>query len=191
MKRRKALLGISGITGGLLLSYVGYRWASLATKPDFSNLLGQKKLLEAITDVIIPKTDSPSASECLAHEFVIKMIMECSDTKTQNNFMTGLADLESYCNSEFKKSFINCSEEEKNQVIIYCAAKDKSAPGILGKIQKRIFGKSFFATLKEYTVIGYFTSQQGATTALRYALIPSKYMACLPYTSGEKGWATY
>jgi hypothetical protein len=44
--------------------------------------------------------------------------------------------------------------------------------------------------MKQLTVWGYFTSEAGATKALRYVPVPGRYEGCIPYTKGEKAWAT-
>jgi hypothetical protein len=190
MKRRKALLGIS-LLAGSAFAYAGFKWIKINSVPDFDYLKENKRLLAALADTIIPSTDSPSASECHVHEFIMKMVIESTEARTQNNFMSGLSDLEEYSVDTFGKSFIDCSSQEKNQVLTQFSDRDKVKPGIIGKVQKRILGKPFFETLREYTVVGYFTSEQGATQALRYSLVPSKYEACAPYSEGEKAWATF
>ena len=191
MQRRKALMRIWWLVGGSLVSFAGYKWVKFNTVPSLDFLLGQKSLIASLVDVIIPKTDSPSASECNVHDFVIKMVIECTDVHTQNNFVSGLAELEEYSLSEFKKSFVECSEIEKNNIVSHHYDTERQQGGIIGKLQKRLSGKLFLYTLREYTVIGYFTSEQGATKALRYSHIPSKYIACQPYATGEKAWATF
>src|ERR1700676_5385930 len=35
-----------------------------------------------------------------------------------------------------------------------------------------------------------FTSEPGATKALRYIAVPGKYEGCIPYKKGDKAWAT-
>jgi hypothetical protein len=40
------------------------------------------------------------------------------------------------------------------------------------------------------TLLGFFTSKPGATEALRYVPVPGKYEGCIPYSKGEKAWAT-
>jgi len=68
--------------------------------------------------------------------------------------------------------------------------RGKNFKGILGKAQNRFLGKSFFTTLKEYTVEGYCTSEMGATRGLAYIHIPGKYLGCIPMQPGQKVWAT-
>ena len=191
MKRRKALLGISLLTGGAILSYLGFKWIRLNSAADLDYLKASKKMLASLVDVIIPKTDSPSASECNVHEFIIKMVTDCTEVNEQNNFVLGLKALEDYCLSKVGKSFLTCSDQEKIQVLTYFENKDKPQPGSIGKIQRKFMGKSFFATLREYSVIGYFSSEQGAKQALQYSHIPGRYSACEPYTQGGKAWATF
>ena len=44
--------------------------------------------------------------------------------------------------------------------------------------------------MKELTLLGFFTSEIGATKALRYVAVPGKYEGCIPYNKGDKAWAT-
>ena len=48
----------------------------------------------------------------------------------------------------------------------------------------------FFAMMKQLTLLGYFSSEIGATQALRYVAIPGKYEGCIPYNRGDRAWAT-
>jgi hypothetical protein len=190
MKRRKAVAGISLLVAGVV-SYSGFRWFKLNSTPDFDELVQNKQLIASLADTIIPKTSLPSASECQVADFIIKMVMENTDSRTQNNFIAGLADLQAQAQSSYGKSFVTCSLSEQKELMLYIADKGKVQPGIIGKVKKRILGKSFFNVLREYTAIGYCTSELGATTALKYSLVPSNYISCQPYQPGEKAWATY
>jgi hypothetical protein len=44
--------------------------------------------------------------------------------------------------------------------------------------------------IKELTVFGYFTSEPGATRALRYTQTPGYYQGEVAYKKGDKAWAT-
>jgi hypothetical protein len=48
----------------------------------------------------------------------------------------------------------------------------------------------YFALMKQLTLLGYFTSEIGATQALRYVAVPGRYEGCIPYKKGDKAWAT-
>ena len=46
-----------------------------------------------------------------------------------------------------------------------------------------------FGMLKELTTLGYFTSQPGATQALKYAAVPGPYKGDIPFSEVGKAWA--
>ena len=48
----------------------------------------------------------------------------------------------------------------------------------------------YFRMMKELTLLGYFTSEIGATKALRYLPVPGRYDGDVPYKKGDKAWAT-
>lgn len=47
----------------------------------------------------------------------------------------------------------------------------------------------FFRTMKELTVVGYYTSEIGATRELRHAAIPGRYEGCVPLGDIGRTWA--
>lgn len=47
----------------------------------------------------------------------------------------------------------------------------------------------FFRTMKELTVIGYYTSQPGATKELRYVQVPGRFEGCVPLAKIGRAWA--
>ena len=47
-----------------------------------------------------------------------------------------------------------------------------------------------FSQLSDYVTIAYFTSQPGATQALRYDPVPGAYHGCAPLSQIGRGWAT-
>ena len=48
----------------------------------------------------------------------------------------------------------------------------------------------YFSLMKQLTLLGYFSSEIGATQALRYVAVPGRYEGCIPYKKGDKAWAT-
>ncbi|AEI49888.1 gluconate 2-dehydrogenase subunit 3 family protein [Runella slithyformis] len=72
----------------------------------------------------------------------------------------------------------NIEEDKKNQ------KADKEAIAA-----KKISGTPFWRLMKELTLFGYFTSEQGATKALDYVPIPGRYDGCIPLKKGQKAYA--
>jgi gluconate 2-dehydrogenase gamma chain len=47
----------------------------------------------------------------------------------------------------------------------------------------------FWRTMKELTLVGYYTSEPGATQELRHEAIPGRYEACVPLSQIGRAWA--
>jgi hypothetical protein len=104
--------------------------------------------------------------------------------------LAGLSDIESFSNSAFGKSFIECTTDQRNQAMKHMEEDGKPFPGIVGKVEKRVAGESFFTVLKKYAVLGYCTSEVGATKGLAYDYIPGKYVGDMMLAQGQRAWAT-
>jgi|ERR1022692_391895 hypothetical protein len=191
MNRRKAIGRILLIGGGSIAAYSGYKWWDWNKGSDIGYLEHSKDLLAALVETIIPASDSPGAKEAAVHDYIITMVKDCTERKSQNKFIDGLKELQHYCSSSFSKTFQQCSLQEQQQTLKHFEQRGKSPSGIVGKVEKRFFGKSFFATLKSYTAEGYCTSEAGATKGLSYLYIPGKYIGCMPLKPGQKSWATH
>jgi hypothetical protein len=58
------------------------------------------------------------------------------------------------------------------------------------KVQRKITGRSFMDILRELVVVGYCTSEAGATQGLAFDFIPGSYTGCISLRPGQKSWAT-
>ncbi len=145
---------------------------------------GEKKTVERIADVIIPRTDTPGAVDAQVPAFIVMMMQECYPQKNQDAFQKGLAAFDKWCEKKYNKAFLKLSPTEQETAV---AALDKE---VLGKGKNKDKSLSFYRTLKELTLLGFFTSEPGATKTLRYIQVPGKYEGCVPYKEGEKAWAT-
>ena len=47
----------------------------------------------------------------------------------------------------------------------------------------------FFRTMKELTLLGYYTSEAGATRELRHAQVPGRFEGCVPLARVGRAWA--
>jgi len=55
--------------------------------------------------------------------------------------------------------------------------------------QQREAELPFWHTMKELTLVGYYTSEVGATKELRYAQVPGHYRGCVPFSEVGRTWA--
>ena len=126
----------------------------------------------ALVDLILPATDSPSASQARTHEFVDAALSACATSKQQSAFRAGLAAL-------VADGFDKATTQERIALLQRRANKDVTLP----------YDESFFKILKDYTLTGYFHSEIGATQALAYERVPGGYQGDIALTGDQKAWA--
>ena len=190
MNRRKAI-SLAALTGiGAALAGGGYTWWSFAHTPDLAYLSENHALLDALGECILPAGDTPGAKATGTTDFIIRMIRDCTPRKEQNTFLSGLQDLHSYCRRHYGLPYERCNPTAQTAVLSTFEQKGRPYSGIVGKLQSRLAGRSFFTILKDYTVYGYCTSQAGATMGLAYVNTPGAYDPCTPLKPGQKAWAT-
>lgn len=190
MNRRtyiKSILSV-GILG--TASYSMFKWFDINQPIDANTLHDHEALIAELAEVIIPKTDTPGAKDALVHQFIIKVMLNCNHARQQQIFLRGLEDLESYTLNHYQRSFLKCGQEEKEAVVRYFSEHAAYSIEILNKVQKKLWGQSFFTKFRNLTVEGYCLSQQGATLGLNYDYIPGNFVACIPLQANQKSWAT-
>lgn len=117
---------------------------------------GEFKAITEIIDVIIPATKTKSASQVNTHVFLDQVFTQCLTEEEQSKLKEGIETL--------TKGFDK--------------AKDK-VQYIVDIIDKKAFNKdesaAYFKTIKRFTMIGFFTSQEGEEKASNYVRIPNEY----------------
>jgi hypothetical protein len=190
MNRRKAIVSFFLISGGAAASYGGYKWFRINRTPDLAYLQKNVDTIAALAEIIIPTTATPGAREAGVGLYIVTAIRDCSDKKTQNNFIDGLKDVAAYVNNKYDKVFTGLSLQQQQDTVAHFREKGKAMTGMIGKVQNKFLGKSFYSILRSYTTTGYCTSRLGAQQGLAYQYIPGSYQACIPLTPGQKAWAT-
>ena len=200
MKRREVLqqaatiLGYA-ITGPALAGILNGCKATpdVAFKPVFFST-DQATLVAALTEIIIPRTDTPGAIDAGVPMFIDRILKEIYPKETQDAFLKGLSDFDSGARKSYGNAFTDCSEEEKINYFKtqHDAVMDKSGSGYSGGFwaSTENSSKPFMVELKELTLLGFFTSEPGATKVLQYNQVPGPYKGCVPVTEVGKTWAT-
>ncbi len=129
-----------------------------------------------IIDVILPTTSTKAASEVETQAFLDEIFAKCFNEDQQKVMKEGLEKLiPEFESTDDKFTFL----EEVDQ---------KAFSG------DEAYG--FFMSLKQYTLVGFFTSQEGETKASNYVKIPGDYKGEIPLESttlnyGETGLKYY
>ena len=115
------------------------------TAPEFA-------LIEGLTAVIIPSDTTPGAREAGVAEFIDLMVSR--DPELQKQFRSGLTWMEEHSNAAYAQPFLKLSTAQQAALLEPLAYKAKFRKG-----QER--GREFFDLLREYTVMGFYTSEIG------------------------------
>jgi hypothetical protein len=183
IERREILryIGIAAVAG----SFPGFsRWAfacpqnhpqtsspgSGAYKPLFFSPQ-HYQMVEHLAEMIIPDDDTPGAKKAGVAEFIDFMVANRVPVRTsrdirstddaiaagneaQNRFLAGLDWMSARARSEFGREFMDCTPEQQNSLMQELAYKAKFKPTTES-------GRAFFQMIRDYTVVGYYTTEIG------------------------------
>lgn len=181
MKRRKALKLTVGIMGTAIIGSEFFL-SGCSRKDERKNLFSENdiSLLNEVGEIILPKTErSPGAKNANIGGFMKDIVTDCYDTKEQDIFINGIIVINKLANKLYGNSLINLQPDQKFDLILKLDREAKQKKDTT----------HFFRMIKELTIWGYFTSEPGATIALRYNPIPGKFIGCVRYSKGDKAWA--
>ena len=155
----------------------------------------QLNLLDLLTEHIIPETDTPGARAARVPEFIDAMLADFYTEEHRTRFLTGLAEVDEKANAAHGSSFSDLSNEE--QIALLTSMDEEAYPDLdnMSDEERAAYdrlqneeGRPFFATLKELTVSGYYTSEVGATQELKVNPMVV-YRGDIPYDEVGHAWA--
>ena len=131
----------------------------------------QYQMVEHLAEMIIPEDDSPGAKQAGVAEFIDFMVANrvpvstsrdirstddaiAAGDEAQNRFLAGLDWVNARSHSEFKRDFMDCTPEQQNSLLEELAYKAKFTPTTES-------GRAFFQMIRDYTVVGYYTTKIG------------------------------
>jgi hypothetical protein len=191
MNRREALSSVALLLGGTIVGAEVFLsgcttsdkklGASLNLSPD------DISFLDEVGETILPTTaSSPGAKATKIGEFMKTIVNDCYEEKDQKIFLDGMQKLDAASKSKNGKSFLESDDKQRHDLLVDL---DKEQKDYMSK-KKPEEPSHYFRMMKELTLWGYFTSEIGATKALRYVAVPGRYEGCIPYKKGDKAWAT-
>lgn len=209
MNRREALSSVALLLGGTIIG-ADIFLVGCKAKPDKEGLFTTSDiaLLDEVGETILPATpSSPGARAAQIGNFMKVIVTDCYHENEQNVFVEGIKKLNAASRKKYDKEFMSLAANEKHDLLV---ALDKEAKdyqdaidrrnGAVTEKQKHKSGQKanksiedlphYFTMMKQLTLWGYFTSEPGATKALRYVAVPGRFEGCIPYKKGDKAWAT-
>ncbi len=162
------------LTGTMSVAASAFLWGCVG-KGDPAGLSdAQAKLLGRIADLVIPRTDTPGAVDVGVPAFVALALAHglggTSDPKAP-----GAPPHNDY--GAWLEATLGANPAATLPALD-AAAYAKDAP------------PSPWKAIKGLILTGYFTSEAGATKALRYELVPGRFDPDIPLALGTKSWAS-
>ena len=179
LRRTAMLLGgvlsaptIAGVLAGCDSRSIDGKWRALTSE--------QGELVATIAEHIIPETDTPGAGAAGVHRFIDKMLAGHYPAENRERVLEGLEDFDASAERACGRAFIRCSPDEQR--------------AMLTRIDQEAFAPErrephWFRTIKELTVVGYYTSEMGATQELRHVAVPGRFDGCVPLDQIGRTWA--
>lgn len=134
--------------------------------------------LKQVIDIILPKTDSPSASEVGVHTMIDHMLGYVLPAEQRENFKPQFDSLIGHLQSG---GFFDATDEEKLSSL---SEISKSKGGVSDDIQQGLL------QLKQQTIAYYLSSEKVAENFLNYLPVPGNWEPCLSLEeAGGKKWA--
>jgi glucoside 3-dehydrogenase (cytochrome c) hitch-hiker subunit len=195
MNRREAIAQIALLAGGSLASrfaQAALRGTPLHVAPAQSVFTAeQRSMVERLAELIIPRTDTPGAIDAGVPAFMDQIVTNWYTPVERSIFMDGLASLDAFCVATYQKSFSAGDTEQRTDALTHADESSRtyqSKPDL--KIREAPDEYSpFFYKLKLLTVLGYYTSEIGATQELSYNPVPGRYEGDYDFDKVGRQWS--
>src|SRR5579872_1804075 len=179
MQRRVALQMVAVLMGGTVIGADAFL-SGCKTAPRKNGLFYDTDvaMMDEVGETILPAgAGVPGAKEAGIGEFMKVIVTDCYTPEDQDVFVKGLQALRD-------KKFMDLTPGQRHDWLVQLD-KESRDPKYNGNGKQQ----HYFKMLKQLTLWGYFTSEAGATKALRYIETPGHYDGDYPYKKGDKAWA--
>lgn len=194
MKRRELLktsamlfgAGVSASLSRAVLAGVQVSPGAASSKFDES----RRAAVELLCDMIIPTTDTPGALQADVPDFVATIVFDWYTKAERDAFFVGLQALDAHCLAIEKVPFHEASDtcrvgalREQERL-----AKDYQPPPTSLGAPSDDATTPFFSEIKALVVLGYYTSEVGATQELVYTPIPGEFRGDVDFAEVGRQW---
>lgn len=196
MHRRLFLQSFGAVLGAAVVGHVveaaDAGRPAHAAPPTSALTARQRAMVRALTEHVIPRTDTPGAIDTKVPEFVDHVLSTWYTPADRTAFLVGFNALDDWCTARHGVKFLDASHEA--QVAALTAQDLPSRDYRVGPLQGVTAGPDttapFFIQLKALTVVGYYTSEVGATQELRYNPMPGWYRGDFDFSEAGRPWST-
>jgi hypothetical protein len=140
--------------------------------------------VKTMAEMIIPRTETPGATDVGVAEFIDLILKEWSDDTERTSFLNGLADVDSRAQDLFSKIFLECSSAQQSQILVALGEEmlEATTDAAPRRRRRRSLGGAgsadFYPMFRRLTLTAYCTSEAGATDELHFQIIPDRHEEC-------------
>ena len=150
----------------------------------------QEATAKAMAELMIPRTETPGASDVGATDFIDLMLTEWYDEQDRARFLNGLADVDLRTQALFGKKFVDASPDQQAEILTWLGqkmtAETESLPRQRGRSSPAL-SKNFYSMFRRLTLTAYYTSEAGATAELHFQVIPDSHDECAEAPPSARG----
>jgi glucoside 3-dehydrogenase (cytochrome c) hitch-hiker subunit len=171
MRRREVMLGLGA------LAAAGSVWVAVrksAEKNAGAVPAEPDLLLARICDLVIPDTDTPGARRAGVPQFLTIAMQHGLAGATSSDH----AQLGRMLDAAAGGTFLTLDHDRQLAVLGEVDRQAWTAPG------------SLWARVKKLVLMGYYTSEIGASQELQYQLVPGRFDPDLPVHPGDRAWSS-
>ncbi|HUC79639.1 MAG TPA: gluconate 2-dehydrogenase subunit 3 family protein [Flavisolibacter sp.] len=207
MDRREAVKYISVLLGGAVVGADAFL-SGCKTKSGSTTDWTTEDIayLNEIGETILPRTSTPGAKDANVGQFMTVLVNDCYEEADQKAFREGLGKLNDASKKKFDNNFMQLTPQQRHELLVEIdkeakeyqkttlrtfndnenkKEKEEIAKGNRNYVKQRM-APHYFSMMKQLTLLGFFTSEVGATKALRHMPVPGRYDGCVPYKKGDK-----
>lgn len=131
---------------------------------------GQPALIAALSERILPDSDTPGAIAVGVPAFIEVIIHHWMTDEERTRLENGLKAIDAAANARFSGDFANLTTGQQNTLIGEWDTAQQREPGSAADAYGRI---------KDMTVYGYFTSKPVVENVLQLKRLPGRYNGCI------------
>jgi len=139
-------------------------------------------MVKHLIDVILPKTDSPAASDVGVHTMIDHMVSVAYDDESKKKYSKEFSALLRYLNKKSDdEDFTTLNSEDQLKIL---QQLELSNDAMNSDAKKGI------VSLKQQAIAYYLSSEEIGTNYLNYLPVPGAYQGCISLAeAGGKAWA--
>ena len=178
--KRRTFLAASAVFGGMMSATVQQALIAVANAGEVNSVLDtqRRRCLEVLVERIIPTTDTPGAIEAGVPDFIELILAKGLMAEDAKRFIAGIDEVGDLSRSNYGSDYIELSAAHQDAILTGLEQKAANS--------RRDGITPFFQVLKELTLVGYYTSEVGATREIRYLPVPGSYDGCVEWKEDDR-----